>query len=325
MPITNLAKQKRFDIKVADANKTISRMVGLLGTREPDLQKAVLFQPCSSIHTFAMQYPIDAIFLDKSGCVIQVCENVQPNKVVGVGSGAHAVLEYASGTFQSGDIEIGDLLYIQPNFEYRASFKVLRNLLHWPMNLCIAILWARFIFVSLQQMLTDSGILTAGILIHNTLLFLLFLTRRPSRETSRNVFDWLVAFATLGFAMMLRPHPVSHMGINYLSLFIQVLGMVAIILSLASLGRSFGVVPANRKIKINGMYNLVRHPIYASEVLFYFGFLIGNPAVFNSVFIFLIIPGQLWRSLREESLLSHDVRYHAFKEKVRYRFIPGIF
>ena len=127
---------------------------------------------------------------------------MQPNKVVGVGSGAHVVLEYATGTFQSGDIEIGDLLYIQPNFEHRTSFKVLRNLLHWPMNLCIAILWARFIFASLQQMLTDSGILTAGILVHNTLLFLLFLTRRPSRETSHNVFDWLVAFATLGFAMM---------------------------------------------------------------------------------------------------------------------------
>lgn len=325
MPITNLAKQKRFDIKVAHADKIVSRMIGLLGTSEPDFNRAVLFQPCSSIHTLGMQYPVDAFFLDRKGHVIKIARHVQPNKVVGIASGAHAILEVASGALPSADIDIGDLLYIQPNSQHRADIKVLRRLLHWPMNLCIAILWARFIFDALEKMVSDSGLLTLGILIHNTLLFLLFLTRRPSRDTSRNVFDWGIAFITLSFTMLLRSHPTQMPGLNALSMIIQILGMAAIIVSLASLGRSFGIVAANRKIKIKGMYSVVRHPVYASEILFYIGFFIGNPAALNSLFIFLIILGQWARSLREEMLLSRDFRYNAFKQKVRYRFIPGIY
>ena len=60
-----------------------SRLMGLALIRPSELPggHALLLQPCSSIHTFGMRFPIDVAFADTDGTVLQVIRGVPPRKV----------------------------------------------------------------------------------------------------------------------------------------------------------------------------------------------------------------------------------------------------
>jgi protein-S-isoprenylcysteine O-methyltransferase Ste14 len=162
-------------------------------------------------------------------------------------------------------------------------------------------------------------------MIHNTLLMFFFLMRRKSMMVSSKPLDWVIPFLTLCGAMLLRPTAVAWQSGVPISIWLQCLGITGIIFSLLSLGKSFGVIPANRKIVSDGAYRIVRHPLYLSEIVFYTGFVSGNPSVKNALLILMILAGQLYRSISEETLLSIDPFYRSYQKKVRYRFIPGLF
>lgn len=70
------------------------RVQGLLGTSSQQ-QDSVLLQPCSSIHTFGMRYPIDVAFIDKEGIVVRTCKNLDKAHVVS-DARARSVLERPS-------------------------------------------------------------------------------------------------------------------------------------------------------------------------------------------------------------------------------------
>jgi protein-S-isoprenylcysteine O-methyltransferase Ste14 len=106
-----------------------------------------------------------------------------------------------------------------------------------------------------------------------------------------------------------------------------VLVMAATLLSFASLvslGRSFGVRPALRRLVTYGPYRFVRHPIYASYVLSDIGY---NIQEWNVGTLLMVLAGWislLYRIHAEESVLSRDPRWPAYAASVRYRLIPGV-
>ena len=53
------------------------------------------------------------------------------------------------------------------------------------------------------------------------------------------------------------------------------------IAALLSLQRSFGIVPANRGIREGGLYRIVRHPLYAAELLVFLGVVLVTPTPWN--------------------------------------------
>ena len=90
------------------------------------------------------------------------------------------------------------------------------------------------------------------------------------------------------------------------------------------LGRSFGVVPANRGVKSQGVYRIVRHPMYAGYILNQLGFLLvffsaWNIAIYALAWLLLYL-----RAKEEERFLEADEAYRDYCSKVRYRLIPGI-
>jgi protein-S-isoprenylcysteine O-methyltransferase Ste14 len=91
------------------------------------------------------------------------------------------------------------------------------------------------------------------------------------------------------------------------------------------LGRSFGLIPANRGIKVAGPYRIVRHPMYAGYTTLHMGFLLGFPSFWNILLYSTELVIQLARLLREELLLNEDQNYRAYAARVRYRVIPLIF
>lgn len=106
---------------------------------------------------------------------------------------------------------------------------------------------------------------------------------------------------------------------------LQVAGVCWQLFAKLSLRRSFGILPANRGVVSRGAYRFVRHPMYLGYFVADMGFLLTNFGVQNV----LVYGGQFVlqavRISREERLLSADERYRAYKDKVRFRVIPGLF
>jgi protein-S-isoprenylcysteine O-methyltransferase Ste14 len=92
-----------------------------------------------------------------------------------------------------------------------------------------------------------------------------------------------------------------------------------------SLRRSFGIVAANRGVKTQGPYRLIRHPMYIGYVATQVGFVLFNPTPWNFAIYLGAWTLQVLRILAEERTLSKDAKYQAYASTVRYRLIPGVF
>ena len=71
-------------------------MRGLLGRPAPAVGEGLLIEPCGSIHTCGMAYPIDVVFLDAQGLVLRIAARL-PSWRFARQSRASAVLELAMG------------------------------------------------------------------------------------------------------------------------------------------------------------------------------------------------------------------------------------
>lgn len=84
------------------------------------------------------------------------------------------------------------------------------------------------------------------------------------------------------------------------------------------------VAPEQRVIS-TGPYAIVRHPMYASALLYLFGtpLALGSYAGFFA--LALMLPFLIWRLIDEERVLARELPgYSAYQNQVRYRLIPYI-
>ena len=91
------------------------------------------------------------------------------------------------------------------------------------------------------------------------------------------------------------------------------------------MGRSFGIVPANRGVVVGGPYNIVRHPIYAGYLLTHAAALTAYPSRWN---VIVVVGGDIAlvvRALAEERVLSADRDYQVYCGRVAWHLVPGVF
>jgi protein-S-isoprenylcysteine O-methyltransferase Ste14 len=97
------------------------------------------------------------------------------------------------------------------------------------------------------------------------------------------------------------------------------------VVGLATLGRSFSILPARRDIVVRGPYRLVRHPVYLAEL----GMLVtacGTRGWAFGLMAFVVVSALVVpRVLSEERLLEADEAYGRYRAVVRYRLLPGLF
>ena len=164
-----------------------------------------------------------------------------------------------------------------------------------------------------------------GLVADEAVLAVLFLVRRPARRTSSAPVDWLVAIAGTWLVLLLRPapHPVPGMGL--VGAGIQFVGLAGAVVSLATLGRSIGVVAADRGLKTVGPYAVVRHPAYFCYLVIQLGYLLQNPSPWNVGVVLIATACQLARIRAEERLLAAEEGFRAYSARVRYRLIPILY
>ncbi len=92
-----------------------------------------------------------------------------------------------------------------------------------------------------------------------------------------------------------------------------------------SLGRAFGLLPADRHIVTRGAYRMVRHPIYLGYLISHCGFLVGRASLHNLLVYAGLYLLQGVRMAREERWLARHDAYRAYRARVRWRLLPGLF
>lgn len=90
------------------------------------------------------------------------------------------------------------------------------------------------------------------------------------------------------------------------------------------LRRSFGLVAANRGVKTEGPYRLVRHPMYAGYLMTHVGFLVAAFTAWNLAIYLICWLAMVVRIRAEEEVLMRDPAYAAYARKVSARLIPGL-
>lgn len=181
--------------------------------------------------------------------------------------------------------------------------------------------------VRLLHIAVDSLNIGSALLIMSEsvpLFFLLF--RRFTTQVSRDPFDWSVAIVGTTMPLLVLPDTSAAPLLPRIACdLIIMLGLCIQIAAKVSLGRSFGIVAANRGVESTGPYRFVRHPMYLGYTMTHVGFVMLMPSVLNAILYSLAFFLQVVRLLREENVLTRDPDYRAFASRVRYRLVPGVF
>lgn len=99
-------------VRAKVASSPWSRFWGLMGKRALPEGEALLIEPCYSVHTMFMRFPIDVVFLDGEQGVMKVADALKPFRA-SVCRGARRVLEMRSGDAARAGIVVGDRLRIE--------------------------------------------------------------------------------------------------------------------------------------------------------------------------------------------------------------------
>jgi uncharacterized protein len=98
-----------------------SRFRGLMATDSSRFTRGqgLWISPSHGIHTFAMRFPIDAVYLDRERVVIHIEEDLKPWRMAAIRVQAASVLEVPTGTVRQSLTAVGDQVDI--SFEERPT------------------------------------------------------------------------------------------------------------------------------------------------------------------------------------------------------------
>jgi uncharacterized protein len=99
-------------LAVADTHWT--RFRGLLGTSRSDFRNGygIWIRPCRGVHTLAMRFPIDVVYLDGEGTVVHIEHDLRPWRFAAIRMQAASVLELPCQTVIGTGTALGDKIEI---------------------------------------------------------------------------------------------------------------------------------------------------------------------------------------------------------------------
>jgi protein-S-isoprenylcysteine O-methyltransferase Ste14 len=193
------------------------------------------------------------------------------------------------------------------------------------LNALLVALFLGFAYANLNRWHETGRPVGLGAVLLEGFTAVLFIARRTPLATSRRPLAWIAAL--LGAFTMLAARPVSSPDAGPLAVFeiVQLVGFGIVIVALGTLGRSFGIVAANRGVKTRGLYGFVRHPAYSGYLVSYLGYVAENATVRNLLLLVVATGAQLVRMGEEERMLRDDSAYREYLARVPHRLVPYVY
>ena len=163
------------------------------------------------------------------------------------------------------------------------------------------------------------------LLLSEALVVILTLVRRSALSVDRSARARVLTTLSMIGPPLLVPAAVLPLAPEPATLALSCAGLCIVIAGKITLGRSFGLMPANRGVVCAGIYRLVRHPIYMGYLVTHVAFLAATPSAWNVGVIVVADIALLARAVCEEKTLAQDAMYRAYQQQVRWRVLPGVF
>lgn len=160
------------------------------------------------------------------------------------------------------------------------------------------------------------------LLVGEVITVVLVIIARSSERVDRSPYAWTITNLATFYFLLLGLDGGNRLLPAVITDGLQVAGISLQIFAKVYLGRSFGLLPADRGIVQTGPYRWVRHPIYFGYFLNHVGFLLSNATVWNLMLYIALYGLQILRMIREERILSANPEYAQYMQRVRHRFIP---
>jgi len=192
-------------------------------------------------------------------------------------------------------------------------------------RLCVGVLFA-LLTISLAAEFRRTGHITGLLLVGSeALVVVLTIVRRRTQLVDRSPMAAILTVVSLVGPPLLRPTAVDPLASDQMTAVLSGIGFAIVVYGKISLGRSFGLIPANRGVVTAGPYNLVRHPIYAGYLITHVAFVVAHPTFMNAGIVLLADTALVWRALLEERVLAGDGAYRAYCSRVAWHLVPGVF
>lgn len=157
---------------------------------------------------------------------------------------------------------------------------------------------------------------TLPLFLHGVLAaILLVLHRKPERLPP--LLQRLTAWGSALLPLLVRIKG----NVPFFNQIASMAGVAVAIWAMVVLGRSFDVSPADRGLVNQGPYRIVRHPMYASELISIFALVAVNPDLQNLVITLALIITSILRIHWEEKFIRG---YSEYSRQVHSRLVPGV-
>jgi len=189
----------------------------------------------------------------------------------------------------------------------------------------VVLLFALLSINLLQEFLRTGHVTGLLLLASESLVVVLTIARRRAAVVDSSAVAATVTGVSVAGPWMLRTADVVALAPDHITSLISAVGLVIVVASKMALGRSFGLVPANRGVVVRGPYGIVRHPIYLGYLISHVAFFMAQPTMWN-IAVILVGDGTLiFRALMEERVLSRDAEYASYCRRVSWHLVPGVF
>ncbi len=162
-------------------------------------------------------------------------------------------------------------------------------------------------------------------LTSEALVVILTIVRRRAQVVDRSMNAMIITALSFVGPPLMRAGAGPALVPDSVAAVVSIIGVAIVIAGKITIGRSFGIGPANRGEVARGPYNVVRHPIYAGYLLTHAATLAAYPSGWN---VMSVVAGDIalvLRALAEERVLSKDREYQQYCGRVTWHLVPGVY
>jgi uncharacterized protein len=114
MRVRNLSREADLAERAMVADNFWRRLRGLLGRDGLEQGEGLVIVPCTSVHMLGMRFPLDVLYLDRSGTVLRALSDLRPGQFGPLVWRSHMAVELPAGTIAATGTEAGDRVTLEP-------------------------------------------------------------------------------------------------------------------------------------------------------------------------------------------------------------------